>query len=180
MIAVGDEWRSPNPRFQAGNGCLIDQLVGQYKANRAGLGDLLDRYHIHTALEYIFRYNFRAHMRDHYNNMRTFATGDESGTLICTWSPGDRPEQPIPYWGECMTGFEYQFAALLLDYGLQKEAEVVVKAVRDRHNGANRNPFNEPECGSYYARSMASWALLERWYPTGKRVSHEEEKKRGG
>jgi hypothetical protein len=35
--------------------------------------------------------------------------------------------------------------------------------VRDRHNGANRNPFNEPECSSYYARSMASWSLLDAW-----------------
>jgi hypothetical protein len=52
---------------------------------------------------------------------------------------------------------------LLLDYGLHQQAEAVVNAVRGRHNGANRNPFNEPECGSYYARSMASWALLERW-----------------
>ncbi|GIV19864.1 MAG: hypothetical protein KatS3mg023_1615 [Armatimonadota bacterium] len=161
MTALSEEYRNPNPRFQVDNGCLVDQLVGQYKANRAGLGDLLDRYHIRTALEHIFRYNFRRHFRDHYNNMRTFATADESGTLICTWPDGDRPEQPIPYWGECMTGFEYQFAVLLLDYGLRKEAEAVVNAVRGRHNGANRNPFNEPECGSYYARSMASWALLE-------------------
>jgi uncharacterized protein (DUF608 family) len=163
MTALSEEYRRANPRFQVGNGCLIDQLVGQYKANRAGLGDLLDRYHIRTALEHIFRYNFRKHFRDHYNNMRTFATADESGTLICTWPDGDRPEQPIPYWGECMTGFEYQFAVLLLDYGLHQQAEAVVNAVRGRHNGANRNPFNEPECGSYYARSMASWALLERW-----------------
>ncbi len=174
MTAMSEEWRSPSPRFQVGNGCLIDQLVGQYKANRAGLGDLLDRYHIRTTLEHIVRYNFRRHMRDHYNNMRTFATADESGTLICTWPDGDRPEQPIPYWGECMTGFEYQLAVLLLDYGLNREAEMVVKAVRDRHNGANRNPFNEPECGSYYARSMASWALLERWLPAGKLAGEGE------
>jgi hypothetical protein len=64
-----------------------------------------------------------------------------------------------------MTGFEYQLAVLLLDYGFPKEAEIVAKAVRDRHNGANRNPFNEPECGSYYARAMASWALLEAYKP---------------
>ncbi|MGQ9879416.1 MAG: GH116 family glycosyl-hydrolase [Armatimonadota bacterium] len=173
MTALSDEWRSPHPRFQVGNGCLIDQLVGQYKANRAGLGDLLDRYHIRTALEHIFRYNFRRNMRDHYNNMRTFATGDESGTLICTWPDGGRPEQPIPYWGECMTGFEYQFAVLLIDYGLQQEAEAVVKAIRGRHNGANRNPFNEPECGSYYARSMASWALLDAWDAAVQKDSRE-------
>ncbi len=163
MTALGGEAGSAHPRFQVGKGCLIDQLVGQYKANRAGLGDLLDPLHLRTALASIFRYNFRPDFRDHYNNMRTFAQGNESGTLICSYPDGERPEVPFPYWGECMTGFEYQFAVLLLDYGFKKEAEAVAKAVRDRHNGANRNPFNEPECGSYYARAMASWALLDAW-----------------
>ena len=36
----------------------------------------------------------------------------------------------------------------------------MVKAVRDRYDGRRRNPWNEMECGSNYARSMASYALL--------------------
>ena len=36
----------------------------------------------------------------------------------------------------------------------------MVKAVRDRYDGRRRNPWNEMECGSNYARSMASFALL--------------------
>ncbi len=55
-----------------------------------------------------------------------------------------------------------------LDYGFKEEATKVAKAVRDRHNGANRNPFNEPECGDFYARAMASWALLDAWDRAGK------------
>ena len=40
------------------------------------------------------------------------------------------------------------------------EALAVVKAVRDRHDGTRRNPFDEFECGHHYARAMASWAVL--------------------
>ena len=35
-----------------------------------------------------------------------------------------------------------------------------IKALRDRHDGRVRNPWNEYECGNYYARAMASYALL--------------------
>lgn len=160
---LGDEWSKSEPAFQIGKGCLVDQLVGQYKANRVGLGDLFDRYHIKAAVHSVFKYNYKEDFRDHYNNMRTFATGDEKGTLIASYPHGGRPEVPFPYWGECMTGFEYQAAVLLLDYGFKSEGVKVAQAVRERHNGKARNPFNEPECGSYYARAMAAWALLEAY-----------------
>lgn len=156
--------------FQVGAGCLIDQLVGQVKAARAGLGPLLDPAHLRTAAGSIFARNHREGFRDHYNNMRSYALDDEHGTIICDYPPGTRPPQPLSYWGECMTGFEYALAVLLLDCGHREEALKVAAAVRGRHSGHNRNPFNEPECGSYYARSMASWALLDAWDSAGRLV----------
>jgi len=36
----------------------------------------------------------------------------------------------------------------------------IVAAIRDRYDGEKRNPWNEFECGSNYARSMANYALL--------------------
>jgi len=44
--------------------------------------------------------------------------------------------------------------------GLVDEGLSVVKAVRERYDGLARNPWNEYECGNYYARAMASYALL--------------------
>ena len=41
-----------------------------------------------------------------------------------------------------------------------EEGLTLVKAVRNRYDGHVRNPFNEYECGSYYARAMSSYALL--------------------
>jgi hypothetical protein len=37
----------------------------------------------------------------------------------------------------------------------------IVRACRDRYDGEVRNPFNEYECGHWYARAMASYGLLE-------------------
>jgi uncharacterized protein (DUF608 family) len=74
---------------------------------------------------------------------------------------GGKPSLPFPYQSECWTELEYAFARLLLDYGFKREALLVVQAIRARHDGAKRNPFNEPECGSYYARSMSAWSLVE-------------------
>ena len=59
-----------------------------------------------------------------------------------------------------MTGFEYALAGLMLREGFVAEGEELVSAVRDRFDGERRNPYNEFECGSNYARSMASFALL--------------------
>lgn len=48
----------------------------------------------------------------------------------------------------------------MIQEGLVEEGMEVVKAIRDRYDGERRNPWNEFECGSNYARSMASYALL--------------------
>ena len=100
-------------------------------------------------------------MREFTNLWRLFALNDESGTVICTYpDESTSPAIPIRYWSETMTGFEYALAGLMISEGFFTEGERIVKAVRDRYDGENRNPWNEIECGSNYARSMASYALL--------------------
>ncbi len=47
--------------------------------------------------------------------------------------------------------------------GLSKKGLTIVRAARARHDGSRRNPWNDIECGSYYARSLSSYALLNAY-----------------
>lgn len=153
--------RAPEyPRYQYGRGCLSDHLLGQWFAHVVGLGDVLPSDHVRSALRAIFDHNFRTTLADHHSVQRVYAVNDESGLLLCTWPRGGRPEYPFPYSDEVWTGIEYQVAAHLLYEGLIDEGLAIVRAVRDRHDGAKRNPWNEPECGHHYARAMSSWSLI--------------------
>jgi len=67
---------------------------------------------------------------------------------------------PFVYSDEVWTGIEYQVASHLIEEGFVDEGSTIVRAVRSRHEGHVRNPFNEYECGNYYARAMSSYALL--------------------
>lgn len=37
----------------------------------------------------------------------------------------------------------------------------IVRECRERYDGRVRNPFNEIECGHWYARAMASYGMLQ-------------------
>ena len=147
------------PPFQLGNGCLVDQLVGQYMAHICGLGYLGNKANIQTASKSVMTNNFMPDFSDHFNNMRSYAMGNESGLLMASWPKG-RLEVPFPYFSEVMTGFEYAAAVEMIYEGQKDDALKCIQAIRDRHNGSKRNPFSEPECGHHYARSMASWAAI--------------------
>lgn len=147
-------------RYQQGTGCLSDQLIGQFMAHVAGLGHILPQAHVREALRSVFRYNFRTDFSNHANVQRAYALGAEKGLLLCSWPHGGRPKFPFIYSDEVWTGIEYQVAAQLIYEDCLDEGLTIVKAVRERHDGIRRNPWNEVECGNHYARSMASWALL--------------------
>lgn len=148
-------------KYQVGEGCGIDQVLAQWHAELIGLGSVLDPEQTRCALRAIWRHNFRPSMRDVFNPCRLFCVDDEAGTVMFVWPKGRRrPVVPVPYAEETMHGFEYQAACHLIMTGMVKEGVAIVKAVRDRYDGERRNPWNEIECGSNYARSMASYALL--------------------
>jgi non-lysosomal glucosylceramidase len=147
------------PDFQLGRGCLVDQLVGQYMAHLCGLGYLGDVAHIRTTLQSVMKYNYMKDFSRLFNNMRSFVMGNESGLLMASW-PHGRLKVPFPYFAESMTGFEYCAAVGMIYEGMDSDALTCIRSIRDRFDGAKRNPFSEPECGHQYARSMASWASV--------------------
>ena len=146
--------------FQYGPGCICDQVLGQWHARMYGLGNIYDPEHVKSAIASVFRYNFRDDLYSHHNPHRVYAINDDKGLLICTWPKGGRPKSSVTYAFECMIGFEYQVGAHLIYEGYLREGLSVCKAIRDRHDGLKRNPYNEFECGSHYARSMANYAYL--------------------
>jgi hypothetical protein len=100
-------------------------------------------------------------LSEHVNLERPgFAVGNEGGLLVCTWPKGGRPSLPLRS-DEVWTGIEYQVASHLMLMGMVEEGLTIVRTCRDRYDGRVRNPFNEYECGHWYARAMASYALLQ-------------------
>ncbi len=155
-----DEKQQKASRYQYGEGCLSDQLLGQWFAEVVDLGKLLPPEHIRTALASIFRYNFLTDFSQFANVQRIYALDDEQGLLLCSWPRGKRPALPMVYSDEVWTGIEYQVAAHLIYEGMVKQGLAIVEAVRRRYDGVRRNPYNEIECGHHYARALASWSLL--------------------
>jgi hypothetical protein len=151
--------KAGEPKYQYGEGCLSDQLLGQWAAHVAGLGYLLDESRVRTAVHSIFKHNFRSALGSDANVQRVFGLNEEPGLLLCSWPHGNRPALPFVYSDEVWTGIEYHVAAHLIYEGHLEEGLAAVQAVADRYSGYNRNPWNQIECGFHYARAMASWSV---------------------
>ncbi len=149
------------PKYQVGDGCLSDQLLGQYLAFVSGLGYIMDTTVTQTALSSVFQSNYREHVRDVPHVQRGFAANDEPGLVACTWPVGSKPDNAFPYAGEVWSGIEYQVATSLIFAGLLEEGLTITEGVRSRYAGSNRNPYAEIESGRYSARAMASWGVYQ-------------------
>jgi uncharacterized protein (DUF608 family) len=147
-------------KYQFGQGCLSDQMLGQYFADVVGLEIGLPNDHVRAALQSVYRNNFKNGFWTHANTQRIYAINDENGLVLCSWPDGGRPALPFVYSDEVWTGVEYQVAANMIFRGLLEEGLAIAKAVNDRYDGARRNPWNQIEWGNHYSRAMASYALL--------------------
>jgi uncharacterized protein (DUF608 family) len=147
--------------FQWLDGCLSDQVIGQWWAHELGLGHILPAEHVRSALRAVVRHNLRSGFDGFEHPYRVFADGADAGLLMCTWPRGGRPAVPTRYCDEVWTGIEYQVAAHCFREGLDDEGWAIVRAVWARYDGSRRNPYNEIECGDHYARALAGWSVLD-------------------
>ena len=148
-----------NPDYQLGEGCLVDQLVGQYLAHVCGLGYLVKKENVAKTLQSIMKYNYKDDLSDHFNCFRSYALGNEAALLMASY-PKSRPVNPFPYFTEVMTGFEYTAAIGMLYEGQVDDGLKCITNIRNRYDGQKRSPFNEAECGHHYGRAMASWSAI--------------------
>jgi hypothetical protein len=136
-------------------------VLGSWLALVCGVGQVLETPKVTSHVRAIHKYNLKDDLTDFANPQRpSYACGAEGGLLLCTWPKGGELSLPFVYSNEVWTGIEYQVASHLMRMGLVKEGLEVVRVCRDRYNGRVRNPFNEYECGHWYARAMSSYALL--------------------
>ncbi|WP_347242975.1 GH116 family glycosyl-hydrolase [Thermogutta sp.] len=166
----------PTPYEDYGQGCGIDQVLGQWWAHQLDLGWVYPPEHVRIALSSLFHYNFRGFMKGLPQKPRKFVADEDAGMQMFTWPPGTKPPaKVIRYASEVMTGFEYAAAAAMIQAGLLREGFTVVRAIAVRYDGRKRtgltpgnftswgysgNPFGDDECGKFYARAMSSWSLL--------------------
>jgi len=149
------------PKYQCGGGCLSDGVIGAWMATIYGIATPIATANVRSSLQAIYKHNFKTDLSQHANAQRPgYAMGHEPGLLLCSWPHGDKPTLPFVYSDEVWTGIEYHVASHLIHEGLVTEGLTIVKAARSRYDGRTRNPWNEYECGNYYARAMSSYALL--------------------
>jgi uncharacterized protein (DUF608 family) len=150
------------PKYQYGTGCLSDGVLGAWIASMCGLKDFADPTKVRNHIMAVHKYNFKKNLTDHANPQRpSYALGDEGGLLLCSWPKGGKLSLPFVYSDEVWTGIEHQVAAHLMLMGRVNEGLDIVRASRSRYNGKVRNPFNEYECGHWYARALSSYGYLQ-------------------
>jgi uncharacterized protein (DUF608 family) len=163
------------PKYQYGKGCLSDGVLGAWIARMCGLNDPMDATKIKSHLLAVHKYNLKENLSEHANPQRpSYAVGNEGGLLLCSWPKGGKLSLPFVYSDEVWTGIEHQVASHLMLMGHVKEGLDIVRASRDRYDGRVRNPFNEYECGHWYARALSSYGYLQAL--TGVRYDAVEKK----
>lgn len=131
------------------NGCLTDQLIGQWVADGAGLGHIFKPENINKSLQSIMDKSFM----------------DNSFLRNCSWPayPDLFPIQNSNLWVDQAntpwTGVELAFASFLIYENRLEDGMKVIKGVDDRYRKAGLY-FDHQEFGGHYYRAMSSWSIM--------------------
>lgn len=146
--------------------CHIDQLMGQGWAWHAGLGEIVAPTQTASALDAIWKANVTtdvAPYRVQFAKGRRYAMDGEGGTLMGTYPRGFDAKALQgygEYFNEVWSGSEHFLAGTLMWHGDALRALAVERLVDDRYSLPKRNPWDECECGSHYARALASYGVF--------------------
>lgn len=152
------------PKYQYGDGCLSDGIIGIWFARMSGLAPLIDPQNERSHLASVYAHNLRRTLTAHVNLQRPgYACGSEGGLLLCSWPKADKPTLPFVYSDEVWTGIEYEVGGHLIMTGMIRQGLDVIETCRARYDGRVRNPFNEYECGYWYIRALSSYGLLQAY-----------------
>jgi len=128
-------------------GCLTDQVIGQWACRLAGLGDIVPRARLRKALRTICR-----------------MSRQPWGLVNCRW-PDDEFLHPVPEtcWHDqantCWSGVELAFASFLIFEGMVRQGLGVIENVDSRYRKAGMY-FDHIEFGGHYYRPMSAWAIV--------------------
>ena len=164
---------SDPPAHDYNNGCHSDQLLGQWWTLMLGGDYLYPSNRVTQACRSIFKHNFKPVFDGLPQIPRRYVDDGDGGLYMCTWPQDDRPDPYTLYSIEVWTGIEYSTAGLMVYQGMLDEARTIVTMARSRYDGRPRkdlnsgggvcgsgNPFDELECGKFYARALSSYGLM--------------------
>ena len=129
-------------------GCLTDQMIGQWACDMCGLGRIIEPEKVKQAMRNTLELSYKSDL----------------GLRNCSW-PGDKYWHDVAKdcWADqgntCWTGVELAYASFLIYEGLYDEGVRVIKTVDDRYRKAGFY-WNHMECGGHYFRAMSAWSIL--------------------
>jgi uncharacterized protein (DUF608 family) len=130
-------------------GCLADQMIGQWATHFTGVDAILKTSRVRKALKAILERCY----------------DEEYGLRNCRWPGEDTFLAGVAEdcWSDqhntAWSGVELAFASFLIYEGLVKQGLQVVKSVDDRYRKAGMY-FDHQEFGGHYFRPMSAWAVL--------------------
>ena len=150
---------TPSRPSAAGPGCFVDQLCAAGLSAAVGFGCVFDAAHEASARKAIAEYNVIT--KPPWNDMQKHLFDGDTGVTVCVY-PHGKLGGGMRYDTLVSTGFTSPvIAGLLLDKNLA-DAERINGNIRQRHDGCNRTPWNEPECDVLYSRAMAHWNIFDQ------------------